>query len=278
MKKTLLGFAFLLLMMPLLAKGKGLVSIGGSVSELVVALGHEKDLAAVDLSSVYPTSLARLPKVGYWLRLSQEGILSLKPKMVLASEFSKPAEVLSALKNFGIETHLIDDKPNYNSVIKKIEQVGKILKEEKKAQQLVSKIEANVKKAQREIKNSDKKVLFLFYRTDSKLMAAGKNTAADYLMGFVGASNAVDFSNYRIISQEAMIALNPDVIIIGDIEGSRFDVSKVDNKAILLSQAGKTKQVYRVDMLVTSGFGARFDEAVFSFSCFVNQNKLSFCK
>lgn len=265
-----------------LAKSKkNLVAIGGSVSEVVVALGHEKDLLAVDASSVYPSSLRKLPKVGYWLKLSQEGILSLKPSIVLASEKSKPKEVLEGLKNFGVKTFLIDDKPTFISVKKKIKQVGDILHEQKKAEQIIQRLDGNVARMQKEIKKhkkSSKKVLFLFYRNDEKIMAVGNNTAAAALIELSGAKSAVDFSNYRILSPEALAKLNPDVIIVGDIEGNEFNINNIKNKAILLTQAAKNKQIYRVDMLLASGFSTRFDSALEKFSCFIHENKLAYCK
>lgn len=260
---------------------KNLVAIGGSISEVVVALGHEKSLLAVDASSVYPSSLRKLPKVGYWLKLSQEGILSLKPSIVVASEMSKPKEVLEGLKNFGVKTYFIDDKPTFASVKKKIKQVGEILHEEKKAEQVIQRLNTNVTQMEKEIKQnkkSNKKVLFLFYRSDEKMMAVGNNSAASTLIELSGAKNAVDFSNYRILAPEALAKLNPDIIIVGDIEGNEFDTNNIKNKAILLTQAAKNKQIYRVDMLLASGFSTRFDSALEKFSCFIHENTLSYCK
>lgn len=261
-------------------KPQRVVAIGGSISEIICALGHEADLTAVDISSIYPDSLAKLPQIGYWLHLSQEGILSLKPSLVVASEYSKPKEVLLGLKKFGVKTYLIDDKPTIESVEKKILQIGKIFHEEKKAQAMVQRMKTNTAKVKRETKENssqNNKVLFIFYRSDSKIMAAGKDTPANTLIRLSGTQNAVNFDNYKILSQEAMVKINPDVIIVGDLPGNRFNAKDMQNKAMQITAAYKNKRIYNMDMLLVSGFGARFDKALMEFSCKVNNNKLSYC-
>jgi len=55
------------------------VSLGGSVTEVVYALGAGDRLVAVDISSLYPQAAQTLPKVGYYRDVSVEGIASLRP-------------------------------------------------------------------------------------------------------------------------------------------------------------------------------------------------------
>ena len=56
-----------------------LVSLSKQYSEIIYALGAQKDLVAVDLSSTYPPEIKSLPTVGYHRALSAEGILSVRP-------------------------------------------------------------------------------------------------------------------------------------------------------------------------------------------------------
>ncbi len=62
-----------------------IVSIGGPVTEIVYALGADKDLVGVDTSSIYPEAATKLPQVGYQRMLSAEGVLALHPTLILAS-------------------------------------------------------------------------------------------------------------------------------------------------------------------------------------------------
>ena len=68
-----------------------LVTLGGSITEIVYALGAEAQLVGTDSTSFYPPAAAKTPKVGYFRQLSAEGILSLRPDaMVAAQEKARP--------------------------------------------------------------------------------------------------------------------------------------------------------------------------------------------
>src|SRR6188768_3457559 len=65
-----------------------IVAVGGSITEIVYALGEEKRLIARDSTSVYPEAAFSLPDVGYMRALSPEGVLSVKPNAILALQGS----------------------------------------------------------------------------------------------------------------------------------------------------------------------------------------------
>ena len=65
------------------AEAARIVSIGGTVTEIVYLLGEEQQLVGTDTSSLYPAAAAALPQVGYQRTLSAEGVLSLHPDKVL---------------------------------------------------------------------------------------------------------------------------------------------------------------------------------------------------
>lgn len=257
---------------------KHIISIGGSVTETIAALGEEKSLIAVDLSSVHPVSVTKLPNIGYWLNLSKEGILSLKPDIVIASEYSRPKEVLTSLKKLGIETYLIDDKFTLKSALKKITQIGEIIDKQKEARVITNRIEENIKKIKKETKVTDKKVLFLFSRGGEQLMAAGVNSHVNGLIIEAGAKNISEAKNYRIISKESIAKMNPDIIIVGDVPNNRFDVNRLKKGVLKYTKANKNNAIYTIDMLMASGFSVRVDEALKQISCMVNNQKPSFCK
>ena len=86
-----------------------IVSVGGSITETVVALGHSNELIGVDLSSSYPKEItSKLPNVGYWIDLPQEGILSLKPE-------NGDGKIIEQLKS---EANLDDNGKLKNSYVK----------------------------------------------------------------------------------------------------------------------------------------------------------------
>src|SRR3546814_19986504 len=67
------------------------VSLGGTVTEIVYDLGEGDRLVADDLSSLYPKEATLLPRVGYYRAVPLEGVLSMRPDLVLASGLGRAA-------------------------------------------------------------------------------------------------------------------------------------------------------------------------------------------
>ena len=67
-----------------------------------MALGGEDRLIGVDTTSQHPASLRALPSIGYQRQLAAEGILSLRPDLLLGSEEMGPPPVLEQLRSAGV--------------------------------------------------------------------------------------------------------------------------------------------------------------------------------
>jgi iron complex transport system substrate-binding protein len=79
-----------------------IVSIGGSITEILYALGLQQKIVAVDTTSLYPpAALQEKPNVGYMRQLSAEGVLALSPTLVLALQGSGPKETVDILQRRG---------------------------------------------------------------------------------------------------------------------------------------------------------------------------------
>ena len=86
-----------------------IVTLGGSVTEIVYALGAGDQVVGVDASSVYPEAATEKPSVGYFRQLPAEGVLSLDPSLVLALEGTGPPTVLDQLRSAGVRVEVISD-------------------------------------------------------------------------------------------------------------------------------------------------------------------------
>lgn len=76
MKKLLIGLLSLACVFSAQSADR-LVVAGGSLSELIYAMGIGNRVVGVDETTSYPPETAALPHIGYWKQLSSEGILSL---------------------------------------------------------------------------------------------------------------------------------------------------------------------------------------------------------
>ena len=135
----LLVFALCLMLAGFLAVGTGnaqsstapeeqrIVALGGPVTEIVYALGAEVHLVGVDASSLYPKAAQELPSVGYFRQVPAEGVLSLGPTLVLASEETGPPATLEQLRSAGTRVEVIPSAASADGAKEKIRAVAEAL-------------------------------------------------------------------------------------------------------------------------------------------------------
>ncbi|TIV42720.1 MAG: hemin ABC transporter substrate-binding protein, partial [Mesorhizobium sp.] len=193
-----------------------IASIGGSITEILYALGEEGRLVARDSTSTYPEAAAKLPDVGYMRALSPEGVLSVNPTGILALQGSGPKEAVDVLKKSSVPFIEVPDHFNHEGILENIRIVGKALGVEAKAEKLAAETDAKLTAAERQTASikDRKRVLFVLSTQGGKILAAGSDTAADGIIKLAGAVNAVEgFSGYKGMTDEAIVSAKPDVIL-----------------------------------------------------------------
>ena len=104
-----------------------IVSMGGTLTEIIYALGAGDQLVGTDASSLYPPEARQLPQVGYYRGFSVEGVASLHPDLVIAAAESGPPQALDGLKKLGIPLELIALKPDLDHLVERITELAKVL-------------------------------------------------------------------------------------------------------------------------------------------------------
>lgn len=246
-----------------------IASVGGSITEIVYALGEEGKLVARDSTSVYPQAAFKLPDVGYMRALSPEGVLSVNPTGILALHGSGPKEAIDVLKKATIPFIVVPDGFSHQGIIEKIRVVGKALGADAKAETLAADVDKQLSEAEALTKaiptGERKRVLFILSMQGGKIMASGSDTAAAGIIDLAGAVNAVEgFSGYKQLTDEAAITARPDVILMMDREGQLAidDAQLYSHPAIASTPAGQAKNVIRMDAAYLLGFGPRTAGAV----------------
>ena len=83
---------------------------GGSLVEILYALGEQDHIVAVDRTSNYPEAAKQLPQIGYVRNISAEGLLSLEPTFVLGEHDTGPPEVVEQLARLGVDMLLVPEQ------------------------------------------------------------------------------------------------------------------------------------------------------------------------
>jgi iron complex transport system substrate-binding protein len=244
-----------------------LVSIGGSLTEIIYALGEEKRLVARDQTATFPEAALALPDVGYMRALAPEGVLSVTPTALLVIDGSGPPEALDVLAHAGVDYQTVPEGFSHEGILTKVRAVGQALGVPEKAEALVAELDASLKAVEARTVTipERKKILFVLSTQGGKIQASGTDTAANGIIELAGALNAVtDYSGYKALTEEAIIAANPDVILMMDRGGDHggTDADLLAHPAIALTNAGKNHAIVRLDGAYLLGFGPRTASAV----------------
>jgi len=249
------------------------IVVGGALAEVVYALGAQSGanatLVATDTTCTYPAAARELPKVGYQRALSAEGLLSLRPDLILASAEAGPPGVLTQVQKAGVEVVSFPEHHDVDSVRGKIAGTARALDAAAAGTTLQARFDSEWQRAREAVNASSlarsarmPRVLFVLNHTGNQALVAGQHTAADAMLGCAGARNAMQgFKGYRPLSVEALVSAAPDILLITD--------DAVGGAAALLASpgfshtpAGRAKRVVSLDALFLLGFGPRLPAAV----------------
>ena len=102
-----------------------LVVAGGALTEIVAALGAGDRIVGVDDTSLHPPALVRsLPKIGYLRTLAAEGILSLDPSLVIATDQAGPPPVIGQLRAVGTKLLIVPEGKRLDAALEMIACLG----------------------------------------------------------------------------------------------------------------------------------------------------------
>lgn len=249
--------------------GERVLSVGGAVTEIVYALGAGEMLVARDTTSSFPTEAEDLPDVGYMRALSPEGVLSVAPDLIVAVEGAGPPETLDVLSSADIELVTVPEGYDAEAIAQKIAIVGAALDRVQEADALATAVRADLAAAAAQAADradgQKKRVMFILSTQGGRVLASGTDTAADAIIALAGGENVLpEFQGYKPLTDEAILAAAPDVILMMDRGGDhdQADEDLFAMPAIAATPAAQNDALVRMGGLYLLGFGPRTASAV----------------
>src|SRR5690625_1678955 len=249
------------------AQAAGLVSLGAPLTEIVVALGEEDQLVAVDSTSRYPARLQNLPNVGYLRQLSAEAILSMAPDLVLLSADAGPPTTIDQLKAADINLIMIPDDPTPEGLAEKIRTVAAALGREPEGEVLAREKQEELHTLQQNLARTKGKpsVLFLLSVGRGAPLAAGAETTAHALIQMTGGTNAFSkMRGYKPLNPEAASDLDPEVIAVTKetLEALGGVDALFSRPELSMTRAARQGRLAVLDPLLLLGLGPRSGQAM----------------
>ena len=241
-----------------------IVSVSKHLTEMLFALGKGHDIVACDLTSSYPDSAKLLPTVGYHRALNAEGIISMKPDIVIHSNDIGPAAVLPQLEKVGLNIKAFAGANTLDSAKLLLTDLGKYFGAEKQADSINKKLDQDMLKvaeAQKNIKDTPT-VMIIHYGQANNVyfVMSGRKGPGDKMIAYAGGKTAnYDAKGARQISAEAVALANPDIIIATDYGCDKMGSAEKFKTipGVALTNAAKNNRIYRFEEHDLVYFGPR---------------------
>ena len=244
-----------------------IVTVASNVTETVFALGVGERVVGLDSSSLHPPEAQSLPKVGYFRQINAEGILSLSPDLVIATDAAGPPAVIEQIRGSGVPIAVLDSAKSFEGAQQRITQIAKLLDATEKGSELTTAMKSSLDTMKKPEKAP--KVLFIYARGAGSQNVAGTDTAAAAMIELAGGVNAVtEYEGYKPMSAEAIIKASPDYVLFTqrglESIGGADEAAKLSG--IAQTPAGQNKNIISVDDLLLLGFGPRTSEGAIELS------------
>lgn len=248
-----------------------LVAVGGTATEIVYALGAERLLVATDTTSIFPEAALALPKVGYQRQLSGEGVLALKPTLLIGTGEAGPPAAIAQIKAGKVNVHILPVDHTVDSARNNIRSIASLLGLAEQGRLLEERFSAEWQRTETQVKkygtkySTKPRVLFILGHSPNSTMIAGRDTSADAMIRLAGGVNALSAaSGYKPLTAEAAVAAAPDVILITTqgLNVAGGDTALWNKPGLALTPAAKQKKLVHLDALYFLGFGPRLPQAV----------------
>lgn len=192
-----------------------IVSLLPSLTESVCAMDQCQRLVGVDRYSNYPASVRSLPVLGGGLDPNIEGIVALKPDVVLLATSSRASQRLESL---GIKVVALEPK-SHADVRRVLGKVGVLLDipEAAGAGRLWRTIDASVEAAAQSLSPRAKRAR-VYFEVNRGPYAAGESSFIGETLTRLGVKNVVPASlgPFPRLNPEFVVRANPDVIMAGN--------------------------------------------------------------
>lgn len=192
-----------------------IVSLLPSLTESVCAMDQCQRLVGIDRYSNYPESVRRLPVMGGGIDPNIEGIVALKPDVVLVATSSRATGRLEAL---GVKVVALEPK-THADVRRVLRKLGTLLEvpDDTGAERLWRIIDASVSAAAQSLSPKARSSR-VYFEVSRGPYAAGESSFIGETLIRLGVRNVVPASlgPFPKLNPEFVVRANPDVIMVGN--------------------------------------------------------------
>jgi iron complex transport system substrate-binding protein len=225
-----------------------IVPLAPSLTEILYYLGMGNKVVGVTNYSYYPPEALKKPKIGSYIDINIEKILTLGPDLVIGTKDGNKPGVVDLLEQAKIPTYIVDPR-NVVEVINTIRIIGRLCGVEERANRLASGLENRLERIKKSVEDRKKPLVFLQINLHP-IMTVNKNTFHQDIITIAGGINMTAESrvNYPRVSIEELIRKKPEILIISSMDrGGEFEKARQEWLKWTSIPAVKNGRVHLID-------------------------------
>jgi iron complex transport system substrate-binding protein len=234
--------------------GNRVVCVSKQINEFIFDIGAQSRLVARDLTSVQPAPIRRLPSVGYHRALSAEGIISMRPSVLLTDGNVGPEPVLAQVRSVGIPIESMEPGATSATAQALMLRLGAYFGREAAARAVVAAWKTDMARTMAEMRRhvgtpKPRVLVIHFGQLNNSYLGLSRGGPADAMIGWAGGINAVSqMGGMARLTPEIIAAAAPDIIIATDVGYDRYGSAERFRTlpGVALTPAGRTRNIHRV--------------------------------
>lgn len=227
---------------------KRVVSLAPSITEIVYDLKCGDLLKGATMYSDFPKAAQLLPKVGSYVYLDLEKIVSLQPDLCIGIKDGNPKEIVMRLEALGIPVYAVNPR-SIDSIQATVIEIGDLLQADETARQVTGDMKSRIDNIRQLAATAKHRPRVFFQIGISPIVSAGSDTFIHELIEIAGGINlAQPYTSYPRFSTEEVVVAAPDIMIITSMAREKvFDQIKAKWKQWPNIPAVKNNRIFLVD-------------------------------
>jgi iron complex transport system substrate-binding protein len=203
------------------------ISLAPNVTEILYAIGLDREIAGVLAFSNYPEEAKTKPVVGSGT-LDYEKILSLRPDLVVGVTGFHPAQDLERLESLGLTLYVM--KPtDLESIFRTMENLGRLTGKGDSARRACDSLRERVAKVESRVSGLAKTPVLLLIWPDPPMVPGKESFLVDLTRRAGGLPLLSGFPGESVrISMEVILQAKPQVLVLPDLPESRRTLTEND--------------------------------------------------
>ncbi|OGP89229.1 MAG: hypothetical protein A2157_12100 [Deltaproteobacteria bacterium RBG_16_47_11] len=196
---------------------KRIVSLAPNITEILFGLGLDEEIVGVSIHCNFPEKANTKVRIGSYIRLDFEKIISLTPDLIIATGAGNTRGMVDRLEQLGFPTYVIHPK-NFKDILESIIHIGQVVNREKKARVIIEGMRERSQRVIELTKDLPRPKVFVQIG-DAPLVTVGKGSFADDLIRLAGGENIAGKEKevYPRFGMEEILKRSPEVIVISSM-------------------------------------------------------------